>query len=705
MPAVAEPVPDHPAEKATRDTLIAIVGNPNSGKSTIFNALTGLKQKVANYPGVTVEKREGTCMSQHGKRMRLLDLPGAYSLNARSPDEAVVRDVLMGRRADVPRPDAVVLVVDAANLERNLYLATQVLELGLPAIVVLNMMDVADAKQWRIDTQKLGERLGVPIIAMQASIGKGLIDLKVAMSRAMEAPHRLHPPMPPELTAALDKIRRDLVSAGALHNVGGLLESLYVISDHDPEHYGIADEHVDRISAAHDALEKQFPGWEDELAASRYASVEQLLDGVLRRPERDEFTFTDKLDAALLHPLGGLLALGGIMFLLFYTVFYVSEGPMGWIEGAGEWLGGWVEAHMAEGDLRDLIVKGMIAGVQGVVIFLPQILILFFFIGIMEDSGYMSRVAFIMDRVMGRVGLNGKSFVPFLSAYGCAVPGIMATRTIASLKDRIITILVTPLASCSARVPVYTLMIAAMFPADSVATSTKALVMLSMYVLGTVTAFVLAGLFNRTLMKGQSSLMVLEMPSYKRPSLRHLLLYMLERAKIFVRRAGTVILGLSIILWAAMTYPKTPGADESVQLANSFAGQAGHTLEPVIKPLGFDWKIGIGVIASFAAREVFVSTMNIVYAIESDDDEDTTLLREHMQQEKWPDGSPVFTPLVCVSIMVFFVFAMQCLSTVAVVKRETNGWKWPLFQIAYMTALAWFASFVVYQGGKLLGFS
>jgi ferrous iron transport protein B len=509
-----------------------------------------------------------------------------------------------------------------------------------------------------------------------------------------------------------------------------------VISDHDPEHYGIADEHLEKVSAAHDALEKQFPGWEDELAASRYTSVEQILDGVLRRPERDESTFTDKLDALLLHPLGGLLALGGIMFLLFYTVFYISEAPMGWIETAAESLGGWVEAHMPEGDLRDLIVKGMIAGVQGVVIFLPQILILFFFIGLMEDSGYMSRVAFIMDRVMGSVGLNGKSFVPFLSAYGCAVPGIMATRTIASLKDRIITILVTPLASCSARVPVYTLMIAAMFPADSVSAATKALVMLSMYVLGTVTAFVLAGLFNRTLMKGQSSLMVLEMPSYKRPALRHLLLYMLERAKIFIRRAGTVILGLSIILWAAMTYPKDGSqAEERVvsekieelgdaeanaaevaaqkqrlqdiragQLAHSLAGRAGHAIEPVIAPLGFDWKIGIGVIASFAAREVFVSTMNIVYALE-EDDEDTTLLQEHMQKETWADGSPVFTPLVCVSIMVFFVFAMQCLSTVAVVKRETNGWKWPLFQIAYMTALAWLASFVVYQGGKLLGFS
>ncbi|MFZ4763638.1 MAG: ferrous iron transport protein B [Roseimicrobium sp.] len=686
-----------------REPVIAIVGNPNCGKSTIFNALTGLKQKVANYPGVTVEKREGFCMSQHGKRLRLLDLPGAYSLNARSPDEAVVRDVLLGRRADTPRPDALVLVADASNLERNLYLATQVLELGIPTILVLNMMDVAAAKQWRIDVEELGRRLGVLLVPMQASIGQGLFDLKAAMSRKLEAPHRPHPPLPDALAQALDEVRGDLVRTRVLHAEAGPLESLYLISDHDPVHYGIADEHLGRVSAAHDALEKRFPGWEDDLAAARYASVEELLDGVLRRPERDEATFTDKLDAVLLHPVWGIASLIGIMAVMFYTIFSVAEGPMGWIESGTAALGSWVEGQMAPGDLRDLIVNGIIAGVGGVVIFLPQILILFFFIGLMEDSGYMSRVAFLMDRVMGKVGLNGKSFVPFLSSYACAVPGIMATRTIASVKDRIITILVTPLASCSARLPVYTLLIASMFPASQVPATTKALIMLSMYALGTFGAFGFAWLFNRTLMKGQSSLMVLEMPSYKRPALHHLFLYMLERAKIFLRRAGTVILGLSILLWAAMTYPKTPGADEATQLANSLAGRAGHLLEPAIAPLGCDWKIGIGLIASFAAREVFVSTMSIVYAVESDDD-DTTSLREHMQAETWPNGAPVFTPLVCISIMVFFVFAMQCLSTVAVVKRETNGWKWPLFQIAYMTSFAWFASFIVYQGGRLLGF-
>jgi ferrous iron transport protein B len=346
--------------------------------------------------------------------------------------------------------------------------------------------------------------------------------------------------------------------------------------------------------------------------------------------------------------------------------------------------------------------------VSGVVVFLPQILILFFFIGLMEDTGYMSRVAFIVDRFMGRVGLNGKSFVPFLSSYACAVPGIMATRTIASVKDRIITIMIAPLASCSARLPVYLLMIAAMFPASEVSALQKAGIMLGMYAVGTLGAFCFAWLFHRTLLKGQSALMVLEMPTYKRPALRSVLLYMLERVKIFLRRVGTVILGLSILLLASMNYPKAKTADgkedKALQLSESVAGKAGHAIEPVIKPLGFDWKIGIGVIASFAAREVFVSTMGIIYAVESADEENTAPLLEHMQTEKWPGGRPIFTPLTCLSLMIFFVFAMQCLSTVAVVRRETGGWKWPLFQIGYMTTTAYVASLVVYQGGKLLGF-
>ena len=702
-----------PVGSTAGETIFAIVGNPNCGKSTIFNALTGLKQKVANYPGVTVEKKEGYTYSQHGKRFRLLDLPGAYSLNARSPDEAVVRDVLLGRRADTPLPDAVVFVADASNLERNLYLATQVFELGLPSLLVLNMMDVAEEKHWRLDLEKLSQRLGVPVVPMQATAGKGLIELKAAMSRKLEALPQRPPPIPADIAKALEQTRAELAAAGIVKPSVSLLEPLYLVSDHDPDHYGIRSADLAALDASRKSLEKQFRGWEDSLASSRYAAIEEILKETLRRPEKDEATLTDKLDGVLLHPLWGGVCFLAVMLLVFYMIFSVAEGPMDWIDKMSGLFGGWVESKMAEGDLRDLLVNGVITGVSGVVKFLPQILILFFFIGFMEDTGYMARVAFIMDRFMGRVGLNGRSFVPFFSSYACAVPGIMATRTIASAKDRLITILIAPLASCSARLPVYALMIAAMFPANGVSSVHKALIMMSMYALGTIGAFLFAWLFNRTLVKGQGSLMVLEMPGYKWPSFKHLCLFMLERAKLFLSRAGTVILGLSILLWAAKTYPK-PGTPEpaeaaaksawkSDQLANSIAGRAGHLIEPVIKPLGFDWKIGIGLISSFAAREFFVGTMGIIYAVDEDGD-NVEPLREKLAADKWPDGRPIFTPLVCLSLMVFYVFAMQCLSTVAVVKRETNGWKWPLFQIGYMTATAYVASLVVYQGGRLLGF-
>lgn len=702
MPAAAS-APESRTDKAAREPVFALVGNPNCGKSTIFNALTGLKQKVANYPGVTVEKREGTCFNQHGKRIRLIDLPGTYSLNARSPDEAVVRDVLLGRRADTPRPDAVIMIADASNIERNLYLVTQVFELGLPSLLVVNMMDVAEAKQWRIDLEKLSARLGVPVVPMQATFGKGVVELKAAISRVLLAPKRAALPIPPDIFEALQLTRADLVRSGTVAENVSLLEPLYLISDHDPEHYGIANAQVNRLAAAHDDLEQKYPGWEDRLAAARYEEIENLLHDVLRRPGRDESTLTDKVDSVLLHPLWGGVFLALFMGLMFYTIFSVAQGPMDGIKYLFDSLGKMVKQSMPGGELRDLVTDGVIPGVGGVVVFLPQILMLFFFIGLMEDTGYMSRVAFIMDQIMGRVGLNGRSFVPFLSSYACAVPGIMATRTIASPKDRLITILVAPLASCSARLPVYSLMIAAMFP-GSVPAIAKAGIMLAMYATGTIGAFAFAWLFNRTLMKGTGSLMVLEMPTYKRPALRHVAHYMLERAKIFLRRAGTVILGLSILLWAAMSYPRHTGDDDAARLSHSIAGRTGHLLEPAIKPLGFDWKIGIGLVASFAAREVFVGTMGIVYAVESEDKEDTRPLREQMTNEKWADGRAIFSPLACLSLMVFYVFAMQCLSTVAVVKRETNGWKWPLFQIAYMTGTAWFASFVVYQGGRLLGF-
>ena len=694
------------ASTSTESTVLsyALVGNPNCGKTTLFNALTGLKQKVGNYPGVTVEKKEGECFGQHGERIRLIDLPGAYSLNARSPDEAVTRDVLLGRRSDTPRPDRVICVLDASNLDRNLYLATQVLELGIPVLIVLNMIDIAEQKGLRIDPEKLSAALGAPVVSMQASSKRGLTELRIAMSREHVQASELKIQLPDELKTALQESRAGLCKLGVLGGNESLLEPLYLLSDHDPTHYGFQNTDFSEIIKQRESLNKEFPGWEDRLVGSRYDSIHEITQQCVTHPDAENATLTDKLDSYLLHPLLGWLAMIAIMGTIFLLIFQYAGIPMDWIDGAFASMAEWVQSTMPEGDLRDLIADGIIAGVGGVVIFLPQILILFFFIGLMEDSGYMARIAFMMDRLMGKVGLNGKSFLPLLSSYACAIPGVMAARTIENPKDRLITILVTPLASCSARLPVYLLMIATIVPSEQVPVVTKILYMFAMYFLGTAGAFFFAWVFKRTIMKSDTSPMILELPSYKLPSLRSVALHMWDRTKIFIRRAGTIILGISIILWFAATFPKSDSDDPSVQLANSFAGKVGHVIEPVIKPMGYDWKVGIGLIASFAAREVFVSTMSIIYSVEEAEDESLLPLRDRLLAETRPDGSPMYTPLLCLSLMVFYVFAMQCMSTIAIVKRETNGWKWPLFQVAYMTGAAYVAATLVFQIGGLMGF-
>jgi ferrous iron transport protein B len=684
---------------------IAIVGNPNSGKTTVFNLLTGLRQKVANYPGVTVEKKIGECFSQHGKKLRLIDLPGAYSLNARSPDEAVLRDVLLGRQPGTPRPNRVVCIVDASNLERHLYLVTQVLELGLPAILVLNMIDVVAERQQAIDATALSKRLGIPVIPMQATTGQGITELKAALSREdLPLPKWTAPPLPESIHAELTRTHEDLVKLGALSNEAGLLEPLYLLSDHDPGHTGQSAVAMHDVIRHRDRLEHAFPGWEDTLADARYTAIDKLCAETWMRPQVRPVTNTQKIDRVLLHPLwGGLIMLLVLGFIL-WTIFSLAEGPMSLIENAFAWLSTQVIRILPPGDLHDLIADGVIAGVAGVVVFLPQIMILFFFIGLMEDTGYMARLAFIWDRVMGWAGLNGKAFLPILGSHACAIPGIMATRTIDSPKDRLITILVAPLASCSARLPVYLLLISALVPNDQVPPSTKALFLLALYGLGVAGAFFFAWLFSRTLMRHAATPMILEMPSYKWPSLGSILVQVWQRARLFLARAGSVILGLSILIWFASTYPKTDTTDATLALENSFAGQAGKLIEPVIAPLGYNWKIGIGLIGSFAAREVFVSTMSVVYAVESEDEEDLAPLRQRLREDRRADGTPVFTPLVCLSLLIFYVFAMQCISTLAIVKRETNTWKWPLFQLGYMTGTAYLLSLAVYQIGTALGY-
>jgi ferrous iron transport protein B len=696
------------APVAGRTPTFALVGNPNCGKSTLFNALTGLKQKVGNYPGVTVEKKVGTTYSQHGQPITVIDLPGTYSLAARSPDEAVTRDVLLGRRSDTAQPDRILCLVDATNLERNLYLVHQILDLGRPVILVLNMMDLAVQAGLNIRVARLEKELGIPVIACEAVNGKGLVELRLAMSRS-DLPLARHAwGVPAPIAPAVSELAASLLENDHKLPLIARAEALLLLTDQDSVRVAgsspLSARTAEILAAWQKRWEAEGTDWAGILVNSRYEAIGLLATEVVLRAGTVGPTTSDRIDAVVTHRIWGWLVLGVVMTLLFVSIFTLAQFPMDWIGNHTAALANWFKARMADGDLRDLITDGAIGGVGSVVMFLPQILILFFFIGLLESTGYMARAAFIMDRLMSRVGLNGKSFIPLLSSYACAIPGIMATRTIEDPKDRLATILVAPLMSCSARLPVYLLMIAALLPGDRVSLGAKVGIMVSMYALGTFGAFGFAWLFKRTLLKGAPPLMIMELPPYRLPRVKDVLLLVLERAGIFLRRAGTVILGISIVLWFLAAYPKAPaGATATQQLAQSFAGQAGHLLEPAIEPLGFDWQIGIGLISSFAAREVFVSTMGVVFNAESGE-ENTAPLRTALLAARWPDGRMLFTPLVCLTLMVFYVFAMQCMSTIAVVRRETNGWKWPIFQTLYMTGTAWILSFIVYQTGHALGF-
>ena len=699
--------PEAARPRATQSVrTIAIAGNPNSGKSTLFNALTGLRQKIGNYPGVTVEKKIGRFRGSHGEPMDLLDLPGTYSLQTRSPDEAVARDVLLGRQPDTPQPDVILCVVDATNLERNLYLVAQLAELGLPLVVALNMVDLAERNGIVIHASALAQLLGCPVVPCVASERKGLIELRQAITNQLDGPSPNRAPLPESLENAARAFGEKLVCEQSLNPRFALAEALLLITATGTSSLANLSSTL-RSSLAEARRVIDESGLERVSAAvnARYAWVHQLTVAASASRTGDDATFSDRLDGWLTHRVWGWLFFLGVMTVMFFTIFRLAEIPMGWIESTQDAASKWIESVMSAGDFRDLLTNGVLSGVGGVVIFLPQILILFFFIGLLEDTGYMARAAFIIDRLMSKVGLHGKSFVPMLSSFACAIPGIMATRTIDNPKDRLVTILVAPLVSCSARLPVYTLMIAVLLPVGFSAWS-KAGIMLAMYLFSLSAAFGMAWIFRNTLFKGERSLLLLEMPPYRRPSLRVTLHRMWERSTIFLRRAGTVILAISVLIWALSTYPKpsNSNATPSQALATSAAGKLGHLVEPLIKPLGYDWKIGIGIISSFAAREVFVGTMSVIYSIENGE-EDTPALREAMLTEKHADGTPVFTPLVCVGLMVFYVLAMQCLSTVVVVRRETNSWKWPLFQIGYMSVLAWLGAFLVFQVGHVLGFS
>ncbi len=726
-----------------RALTIALAGNPNAGKTTLFNSLTGLRQKVANYPGVTVERKEGMWSLGHdAPPARLIDLPGLYSLDASSIDEQIARDVITGRIAGLHAPDVILAVVDATNLERNLYLVAQLLEYGRPMVVALTMVDLAHKRKLEIDVDQLSAALGVQVVAVTASQKLGTDALASAVLKAATeagpgAGWRLAEQAELELAALVGRGDHKIERHTAMYDLFG--EEL----PQDEKRRGAVEQARMRLSQA-DA-----DWWQQPLLA-RYDWIEEVAARavVARDANQLGLTATERIDKIFTHKFFGPMILLAVMFLVFQTIFSWATLPMDLIDKGFGTLGEMVRAALAPGLLTDLLVDGIIAGVGGVLVFLPQILLLFFFIAILEDTGYMARAAFLMDRLMRGVGLHGKAFMPLLSSFACAIPGIMAARTIENPKDRLATIMIAPFMSCSARLPVYTLMIAAFFSGQKLfgLLPVAPLLIMGMYLLGITVAIIVAWILKRTILKAPTPPLIMEMPPYRVPNLLTIMQMMLSRAGLFLKRAGTVILAISILLWALVAFPRAqqstqtgseatsavtqatretgteakgptaPGTadkpeateatdEQGEQLRQSYAGRAGHFIEPVISPLGFDWKMGVALIASFAAREVLVSTLSIIYNTGADADEKSGSLIKAVREAKRPNGSPAWTPLVALSMMVFFVLACQCMSTVAIVRRETNSWRWPLFMVAYMTVLAYIASFITYQGGRLLGFS
>ncbi|MEM6955458.1 MAG: ferrous iron transport protein B [Myxococcota bacterium] len=686
-------------------TQVLIAGNPNAGKTTLFNRLAGTKARTGNYPGVTVERRRAAL--EDG--VELVDIPGTYSLTARSPEEAVAVEALLGEGD----PKALV-VVDATTLERGLYLVMQVLEAGLPAVVALNMMDEARERGIAIDHAALGEALGVEVVPIVASTGEGTGELLAAVKRAESAEWTTDFGDAEETVTRLAKERGRAWAAWALLSFG------------DDDTLDVDEDGRAAVEAARRSLEDAGIDVDVTIIGARYAAADALCAKHVKAAKTSSRGET--LDRYLTHPVWGLAVFSLVMFVIFQSLFAWSDPFIGLVEDGIVWLQDSVRALMPAGVFTDLLAEGVVGGVGNVVVFVPQIAFLFLLVAFLEDSGYLARVAFVIDRLMSSVGLHGKAFVPLLSGFACAIPSVMSTRTIANRKDRLVTMLALPLMSCSARLPVYVLVTATVFVGSAKVfgfLSLGAVVLFSMYALSVVATLAAAAVMRRTVLKGPKPALVLELPPYRRPLLSNLLSTVWRRVREFLVGAGTVILALTIVLWALLSFPKSDAiateaeaaraaatsdaeiaaidnTEAADQLAYSMGGRLGHAIEPVIEPLGMDWRIGVGVIGAFAAREVFVSTLAMVFGI-GDADEESEPLRESLQNATRADGTPVMTPLSGVALMVFFVLACQCISTVAVVKRESGGYRWPLFMVTYMTVLAYVAALLVFQVGTFLG--
>jgi ferrous iron transport protein B len=694
---------------------IALVGNPNSGKTSLFNCLTGLNQKVGNFPGVTVDKKTGSTALADGMVGNIIDLPGTYSLYPKRLDEWVSYRVLLNQDKDI-KADVYIVVVDASNLKRNLLFCTQIIDLKKPVVLALTMVDLAKKKGIQIDLSELEIELGVPVISVNPRKQKGIAQLKKAVEQTATNLYKV---------PARDFIDNKALAAAPIEDLKKLVPEA---SDYSAVHFLINHEHFDLPTTLQEKIEAveekhQFNHTKTQATEilERYSRIKHIMQVAVTEPDPLQQTIlTDKLDNVLLHRRWGYLILLGVLFLLFQSVFLLAQYPMGWIETGFSLLSGSLSTVLPDTWFSDLLINGVIAGLGGIMVFIPQIMILFGLITLLEDTGYMARISFLTDRLMRSVGLNGKSVMPLISGFACAVPAIMSARSIENRKERLLTILVTPLISCSARLPVYIILIGLVIPNTYFwgFLSLQGLVMMALYLLGLVMALVVSYVAKWFIHINEKSFFILELPTYRAPRWNNVIHTMISKAKIFVTDAGKVIMVISLILWALSSFgpdkrmeaveqtyqtAKAKGINleqverdyAAAKLENSYAGILGKSIEPSVRPLGFDWRIGISLITSFAAREVFVGTMATLYSVGEDDE--GLLLRDKMKAARKPDGTPLFTLATGLSLMVFYVFAMQCMSTLAVTKRETKSWKWPIIQFIYMTGLAYLMSLLVYQ--------
>lgn len=695
-----------------------MVGNPNSGKTSLFNSLTGLNQKVGNFPGVTVDKKTGTSKISENTTANIIDLPGTYSLYPKRGDEWVAYKVLLEQDQQI-KADIIVLVADASNLKRNLLFVSQIIDLKKPLVIALTMMDIANKNNIKVDVAGLERELGVFVVPVNPRKNKGIAQLKSAICNA--AAHLDNFP-------ERDFVNMEAFAPEAIKKVRAIFPE---VSDYRAIHYLINHENFSLDEQTQEAIEnievetKFNPTkTQAEEILQRYGKIKTIMkQTVVETDPLQKALFTQKLDDILLHRTWGYVILLLVLFGLFQSIFVIAQYPMDAIEWIFAQASGWLGNVLPAGWLTDLFINGILAGFSGILVFVPQIMILFGLITILEDTGYMARISFLTDKIMRKAGLNGKSVMPMVSGLACAVPAIMSARSIENKKERLLTIMCTPLMSCSARLPVYTVLIALIIPNKMYFgfISLQGMIMMLMYLIGTTMALVAAYVMKWFIRSKEKSFFILELPSYRSPRWKNIFSTMVERAKIFVTQAGKVIMVISLLLWVLSTFgpPKKMHAvsekysalaqqdpsnqklyqrkESTALLENSYAGSLGKAIEPVIRPLGYDWRIGIALITSFAAREVFVGTMATLYSVGDDVDKDNATLREKMNAAKWPDGRKVYTLAAGLSLLIFYVLAMQCMSTLAVVKRETQSWKWPLIMLGYMTTLAYIMSFMTYQ--------